>query len=65
MLPTASIGTVELLLVLLVIIVLFGARKLPDVAKGLAEAFSAFRKALDAENNKGTDEKSDISTDKR
>lgn len=36
----------ELLLILLAVILLFGANKLPQLGKGLGESLRSFRKAL-------------------
>jgi sec-independent protein translocase protein TatA len=41
-----NIGTGELLVIALVITLLFGGKKLPELAKGLGEASREFRKAL-------------------
>jgi sec-independent protein translocase protein TatA len=38
------IGLPELLVVLLIILVLFGARKLPDLARSLGKSLSEFKK---------------------
>ena len=38
-------GFQELLIIFLIIILLFGARKLPQLAKGMGEAIREFRKA--------------------
>jgi len=40
-----NIGVQELLLILLIILVLFGARKIPELAKSLASGIKEFRKA--------------------
>ncbi|MCX6121607.1 MAG: twin-arginine translocase TatA/TatE family subunit [Ignavibacteriales bacterium] len=40
-----NIGGPEIILILLVIIVFFGARKIPEIAKGLGEGIREFRKA--------------------
>ena len=39
------VGIKELLLILVIILVLFGAKKLPELAKGLGSALREFRKA--------------------
>src|SRR5579864_1775338 len=39
-----SPGGGEVILVLAVILILFGAKKLPEIARGLSEGFSEFRK---------------------
>ncbi len=41
-----NIGAPELLLILLVIFIFFGAKKIPDMAKGLGQGIREFRKAL-------------------
>jgi sec-independent protein translocase protein TatA len=40
-----NIGGSELFLILLIILVFFGAKKLPDLAKGLGQGIKEFRKA--------------------
>jgi sec-independent protein translocase protein TatA len=48
MLPTLAVfglGGTELLVVLLAVLILFGARKIPDFAKGLGQGIKEFRKA--------------------
>lgn len=40
-----SIGVPEILLILLVILVLFGARRLPEIGKGLGKGIREFKKA--------------------
>ena len=39
------LGTQELLIILLIILILFGSSKLPQLARGLGEAIKEFRKA--------------------
>ena len=40
-----NIGGSELFLILLVILIFFGAKKLPDLARGLGQGIREFRKA--------------------
>ncbi len=40
-----NLGFQELLLIFLVVLLLFGAKKLPDLAKGMGQALREFRKA--------------------
>lgn len=41
-----NIGITELLIVLAIILIIFGASKIPDLGKALGEGISNFRKAL-------------------
>ena len=40
-----NIGATEIILIVLVILVFFGAKKIPEIAKGLGEGIREFRKA--------------------
>ncbi len=40
-----NIGTTEILIVAIVILALFGARKLPELVKGISDAIKEFRSA--------------------
>ena len=42
-----GIGAQELILILLVILLLFGAKKIPVIAQGLGKGMREFRKATD------------------
>lgn len=42
-----ALGGPEILLLFLVIVLLFGAKKLPELARGLGKAKSEFQKATD------------------
>jgi sec-independent protein translocase protein TatA len=42
-----NFGMPELLLVLLVVLLLFGARKIPDLARSLGRSLSEFKKGRD------------------
>lgn len=50
-----SLGWPELILIALLVIVLFGARRLPEIGRGLGEGIRSFRSAMkggdDAERN--------------
>ncbi|MGB8319719.1 MAG: twin-arginine translocase TatA/TatE family subunit [Ignavibacteriaceae bacterium] len=41
-----NIGFSELLIILLVVLVLFGAKRIPELAKGLGKGISEFKKGL-------------------
>jgi sec-independent protein translocase protein TatA len=54
------IGVSELLIILLILILLFGARKIPDLARGLGEGIRNFRSGMkETENNDDEPEKKD------
>ena len=40
------LGTMEILLIVLVILLLFGGAKLPQLARGLGDSIKEFRKAV-------------------
>ena len=49
-----SIGITEWLIIALIVILLFGGKKIPELFKGLAEAVREFKKASrDTEEKKG------------
>ncbi len=41
-----GLGWTEILLILLVIVVIFGAKRLPEIGSGLGEAIINFKKAM-------------------
>jgi sec-independent protein translocase protein TatA len=50
-----SLGVPELLIILVIVVVIFGASKLPQLGKGLGEGISNFRDGL-----KGKDDKTSL-----
>ncbi len=55
------VGPTELLLIALIIIIIFGARKLPELGKSLGEGIKNFRKSI---SSKEKNDKSSSDTDK-
>lgn len=51
-----SIGTQELVLILVLVLILFGPGKLPEAAKSLGKAWSEFKKAKEGLAHELTDE---------
>jgi sec-independent protein translocase protein TatA len=41
-----SIGITELLLILVIVLLIFGGRKIPELARGLGEGIRNFRQAV-------------------
>lgn len=52
-----NVGTTEIIILALVIFVLFGGKKLPELARGLSKASQEFAKGLKGEEAE-TDQKS-------
>ncbi len=40
------LGFPELLLILVIVLVLFGGRKIPEIARGLGEGFRSFKEGI-------------------
>ena len=53
------IGFSELVLILVVALVLFGARRLPEIGSSLGKAIREFQKALKGEDDNSTSSKKD------
>ncbi len=45
-----NLGATEIILILLVIILLFGARKIPELMKGIGQGMKEFKKASKVED---------------
>jgi sec-independent protein translocase protein TatA len=50
-----GIGWQEILLILVVVFLIFGAKKLPELGKGLGEGIKNFKEAISGEKDKGSD----------
>lgn len=53
------IGPTELLLILLIVVIIFGARRLPELGKSLGEGIKNFRKSMT-----GKEREKEIDSDK-
>ena len=53
-----NLGATEILLILVVVVLLFGGRKIPELMKGIGQGMKEFKKAsrLEDENEKTTTE---------
>jgi sec-independent protein translocase protein TatA len=45
-----KIGPLEIVLILLVVILLFGGRKIPELMKGIGQGLKEFKKAKDTDS---------------
>jgi sec-independent protein translocase protein TatA len=52
-----SIGLPELLIILVVAVLLFGGKKIPEVAKGLGEGIRNFKNSLKGDEPQADDKK--------
>lgn len=55
------IGPVEILLVLIVLLLLFGAKRIPEIARSLGKSLKEFRTGLKEVDNLNTEKKTDTS----
>jgi len=60
-----SIGFPELLVILGVAVLLFGGKKIPEVAKGLGEGIRNFKTALKGDEETGKKEEDKVETKKQ
>ena len=54
-----NIGGTEIIIIAIVLVVLFGGKKLPELARGLSESIEEFRKAFEDKEDKSEKEKED------
>lgn len=55
-----SLGITEIILILVVVLVLFGGKKIPELARGLGKAEAEYKKAKAAIENEVNEFKSEI-----
>lgn len=56
----SRLGLPELIIIFLAIVLLFGAKALPEIARGLAQAIKNFKKGLKEEEKQDTEGKDKI-----
>jgi sec-independent protein translocase protein TatA len=52
------VGPTELILIILIIVIIFGARKLPELGKSLGEGIKNFRKSISGKEKESPPDKS-------
>jgi len=45
------VGPTELILILLIVVIIFGARKLPDLGKSIGEGIKNFKKSIGSKDD--------------
>lgn len=55
-----NIGLPELIVILLVVLVLFGAKRLPEIGKSLGNAIKEFKKAIKGSDEDEKSDKNDV-----
>lgn len=62
-----GLGATELIIILVIVVILFGARRLPEIGKGIGEAIKNFKKSTsepdEIDVTPDADKKSDGSAD--
>ncbi|MBR2273680.1 MAG: twin-arginine translocase TatA/TatE family subunit [Alphaproteobacteria bacterium] len=58
-----SLGFSEIILILMVVLVLFGGKKIPELARGLGKAQAEYKKAKEAINKEVDSLKNEITDD--
>ena len=54
-----SLGLPEMLVILGIVVLLFGAKRIPELAKGLGQGVRGFRSELRGDSEEGGDAKTD------
>lgn len=61
-----NLGAGEIILIVVAILILFGAKKIPELAQGIGKGMKEFKKALkDVEEDVKISDKNDSSSDKK
>ncbi len=55
-----GLGYQELMIILVIVLLLFGAQKLPELARGLGKSVSEFKKAQSEDEPKPTEDKKGV-----
>jgi len=53
-----NIGATEIILIIFILVLLFGSKKIPELMKGLGEGIKSFKKALSGEDDSSKNDKS-------
>ncbi|MCP5061907.1 MAG: twin-arginine translocase TatA/TatE family subunit [Ignavibacteriae bacterium] len=60
-----SMGATEIILIIVAIVLLFGAKKIPELAQGIGKGMKEFKKAVKEVEEDITEVKDDLNSDKK
>ncbi len=60
-----TFGATEIILILVVVVLLFGGRKIPELMKGIGQGMKEFKKASNVEDDEEKEKKDDVSKDEK
>jgi sec-independent protein translocase protein TatA len=60
-----SLGATEIILIIVAIVLLFGAKKIPELAQGVGKGMREFKKAVKEVEEDITEIKDEVKTDKK
>ncbi|HHW19836.1 MAG TPA: twin-arginine translocase TatA/TatE family subunit [Thermodesulfovibrio thiophilus] len=60
-----GLGTQELMIILIIVVILFGATRLPQIGKGIGEAIKNFKKATSEKDEIDVTPKKDNTEEKK
>ncbi len=56
-----NIGSTEIIIIAVIILIIFGGKKIPEMGRGLGEAFREFKKTFGSKEDKSKEEKEESS----
>ena len=60
-----SLGATEIILIIVAIVLLFGAKKIPELAQGIGKGMKEFKKAVKEVEDDITEIKDDVKSDQK
>lgn len=60
-----NLGPTELVIILIIVLLLFGARRIPDLAKGLGEGIRNFKSGVKGDERPELEERDRVRDDRR
>jgi len=65
MLPLGMIGPQQLILIVIIVLILFGGKKIPELMSGLGKGIKEFKKATQEDNEKANDSDSELKKEEK